>query len=122
MTEDIRVVNLAEKFAMINGHYQPKIVGQINDTHVKIVKIKGEFEWHHHDTEDEMFLVIKGTFKMHLRDKLLIIREGEFVIIPHGVEHKPDADDDVWIMLIEPVGTLNTGTVQNERTVIPETI
>jgi len=117
----MRTVNLAQKLSLFSDHFSPKIVGEINDLHVKLTKMKGEFVWHHHDHEDEMFLVIKGTLHMRLRDNGVerkeLIREGEFIIIPHGVEHLPSAEDEVHMMLLEPKTTLNTGNVKNERTV-----
>ncbi|MGH2568820.1 MAG: cupin domain-containing protein, partial [Bacteroidota bacterium] len=99
-----------------NKHWSPKIVGELNDSYVKLVKFKGEFVWHHHDDEDEMFLVLKGRFLMKLRDGDVWVEEGEFIIIPKGVEHKPVAEEEVHVMLLEPKTTLNTGNVQNERT------
>ena len=113
----IEKVNVVQKLALFSDHWSPKVVGEINDSAVKLVKLQGEFVWHHHDTEDEMFFVIKGRLLMKLRDKDLWLDEGEFVIIPHGVEHMPVAPDEVHIMLFEPKTTLNTGNVQNERTV-----
>jgi mannose-6-phosphate isomerase-like protein (cupin superfamily) len=114
-------VNLAQKLSLFSDHYSPKIVGELNDSHVKLVKLKGEFVWHHHDVEDELFLVIKGTLRMKLFDngqeREVEVKEGEFIIVPHGVEHKPIADEEVHLMLLEPKGTLNTGNVKNERTV-----
>lgn len=111
------VVNLAQKFSLFTEHWSPKIVGELNDFHVKLVKFQGEFVWHHHDEEDEMFLVVKGKLQMRLRDKDLWLSEGEFVIIPHGVEHLPVAPEEVHAVLFEPQSTLNTGNVRNERTV-----
>jgi mannose-6-phosphate isomerase-like protein (cupin superfamily) len=117
----MRTVNLAQKLSLFSDHFSPKIVGEINDLHVKLVKLKGEFVWHHHDSEDEMFLVIKGTLKMRIKDngseREETIREGEFIIIPHGVEHLPSAAEEVHMMLLEPKSTLNTGNVKSERTV-----
>ncbi len=110
-------VNLAEKFKLFQDHWNPRIVGEMNDCYVKLVKFKGEFVWHHHDDEDEMFLVIKGRFLMKLEDRDIQVEEGEFVIIPRGVKHMPVADEEVEVMLIEPKATLNTGNVTNERTV-----
>lgn len=110
-------VSLARAFAQFNEHWSPKIVGTVNDTHVKLVKFAGEFVWHKHDAEDEMFLVVRGRFTMRLRDRDLEVGEGEFVVVPRGVEHMPVADEEVWVMLVEPAGTLNTGDVRNERTV-----
>ncbi len=114
-------VNLAQKFSAFSDYYAPKIAGEINDTHVKLAKLKGEFIWHHHRVEDELFLVVKGTLRMMLkedgRDREVRIGEGEFLIVPHGVEHKPIADEEVHLILLEPKTTLNTGNVRNERTV-----
>ena len=112
-------VNLADKLAKVSGYWSPKIVGQVNDSHVKVVKFQGEFIWHHHDNEDEMFLVVKGTMRMCFHDREVVVREGEFIIVPRGVEHKPVAEDEVHVVLFEPKSTLNTGNVRNERT-LPE--
>ncbi len=111
-------VNLAQKFSMFNDYWSPKIVGELNDSHVKLVKFKGEFVWHHHETEDELFLVVKGSLQIKLRDQDIFLEEGEFVIIPRGVEHLPIAKDEVHVLLLEPKTTLNTGNVGNERTVL----
>jgi mannose-6-phosphate isomerase-like protein (cupin superfamily) len=111
------VVNLAHKFSLFTEHWSPKIAGELNDFYVKLVKFKGEFVWHHHDDEDEMFLVVNGRLQMKLRDKELWLNEGEFVIIPRGVEHLPVAPEEVHVVLFEPKSTLNTGNVQDERTV-----
>ena len=113
----VEKVNLADKLARFADTWSPKIVGEINDAYVKLVKLKGEFVWHHHDTEDEMFLVIKGRLLMRLRDRNLQLDEGEFVIIPRGVEHLPVAEEECHVLLLEPKTTLNTGNVSNERTV-----
>ncbi len=110
-------VNLADKFATFTDHFSPKIVGEVNDTAVKLVKFQGEFVWHHHELEDEMFFVVQGSFEMQFRDKTVHLEPGEFLIVPRGVEHCPKATDEVWIMLIEPKTVLNTGNVVNERTV-----
>jgi mannose-6-phosphate isomerase-like protein (cupin superfamily) len=110
-------VNLAEKFRQFEDYCNPRIIGAVNDCHVKAVKLKGEFIWHHHEHEDELFLVVKGTLRMRFRDRDAIVREGEFIIVPHGIEHMPVADDEVHIILLEPKTTLNTGNVTNERTV-----
>src|SRR5215813_7914063 len=114
-------VNLAQKFSKFTEYYSPKIVGDLNDSHVKLAKLKGEFIWHHHDNEDEMFLVIRGTLRMKYFDgdqeREERIQEGEFIIVPRGVEHKPIADEEVHLMLLEPKTTLNTGNVKNDRTV-----
>jgi len=111
-------VNLAQKFSLFQDYWSPKIVGEINDSHVKLVKLKGEFVWHHHETEDELFLVIKGSLLIKLRDQDIFLEEGEFVIIPRGVEHLPIAKDEVHVLLLEPKTTLNTGNNGNERTVV----
>jgi mannose-6-phosphate isomerase-like protein (cupin superfamily) len=113
----METVNLQQKFAKFSEHYKPHIIGEVNDCHVKVVKLKGEFVWHRHDHEDELFLVVKGTLRMKFRDHESIIREGEFVIVPRRVEHMPVADEEVHVVLIEPKSTLNTGNVTNERTV-----
>ena len=112
-----RTVNLNEKFSLFSDHWKPRIVGELNDAQVKIVKIQGEFVWHHHDTEDELFLVVRGTLRMRFRDREERVGAGEFIIVPRGVEHCPAADEEVHIVLIEPKSTLNTGNVTNERTV-----
>ena len=109
-------INIAEKLSRFSDYYNPRIAGELNGQLVKLVKLKGEFVWHHHDTEDELFYVVKGSFDMHLRDKIITINEGEFLIVPHGVEHKPVAKEEVEIMLFEPASTLNTGNIENEFT------
>ena len=109
-------VNLAQKFGMFSDYCNPRIIGELNGQHVKAVKLKGEFVWHSHEHEDELFLVVKGKFNMELRDKVVEINEGEFFIVPRGVEHKPVADEEVHILLFEPASTLNTGDVENELT------
>ena len=113
----MHTVNLADKFSKFQDYFNPRVLGEINDFVVKAVKLKGEFIWHHHDHEDEMFLVVKGTLRMKFRTHEAVVREGEFVIVPHGVEHKPVADEEVHIILLEPKTTLNTGNIVNERTV-----
>ena len=110
-------VNLAQKFSLFPEYWSPKIAGEFNDSYVKLAKLKGEFVWHHHGAEDELFLVVKGKLLIKLRDRDIWLEEGEFVIIPRGVEHMPVAEDEVHVVLIEPKTTLNTGNVQNERTV-----
>lgn len=114
-------VNLAQKFSVFADHYRPKIVGEINDAYVKLVKLQGDFVWHHHENEDELFLVLKGELRMRFREngteREVTIRPGEFIIVPRGVEHLPSADEETHIMLLEPKSTLNTGTIHNERTV-----
>ncbi len=109
-------VNLAEKFSKFNDHFSPKIVGELNGQQVKLVKFAGPFVWHHHEQEDELFYVVKGKLKMQLREKSIEIFPGEFIIIPKGTEHCPDADEEVWIMLFEPATTLNTGNTENDLT------
>ena len=109
-------VNLAAKFALFDEYWSPKIVGELNGQHVKLAKLKGEFVWHHHEAEDEMFLVVRGQLTMKLRDRDIVLNPGEFVIVPRGVEHKPVAAEEVQVLLFEPQGTLNTGNVQDEHT------
>jgi mannose-6-phosphate isomerase-like protein (cupin superfamily) len=109
-------VNLAEKFARFTDYANPRIAGELNDSYVKLVKLKGEFVWHHHESEDEMFLIVKGQLVMKLRDRDVVLNEGEFFIVPKGVEHKPVAAEEVQIVLLEPKSTLNTGNVRNEIT------
>lgn len=113
----MQTINLKEKFSLIHDQWSPRILGEINDCAIKAVKLQGEFIWHHHSTEDELFLVTKGTLRMRFRDHEAVVREGEFVIVPHGVEHLPVADEEVHLLLIEPKNTLNTGNITNERTV-----
>ena len=112
----IEKVNISEKFKLFDEHWSPKIAGEVNDTYVKLVKFQGEFVWHKHDAEDEMFLVVKGSMTMKLRDGDIELEEGEFIIIPRGVEHMPVADAEAHVILFEPKTTLNTGDVRNERT------
>jgi mannose-6-phosphate isomerase-like protein (cupin superfamily) len=112
----MQTVNLQQKFSTITDYWQPRIAGEINDAYVKLVKFKGDFVWHKHDHEDEMFLVVQGEFTMKLRDGDKLVREGEFFIVPRGVEHCPSAENEVSVMLLEPKSTLNTGDVRNERT------
>jgi mannose-6-phosphate isomerase-like protein (cupin superfamily) len=113
----METVNLAETFSKFQDYWKPRLLGRVNDFNVKAVKLKGEFLWHHHEKEDELFLVVKGTLRMKFRDHETVVREGEFVIVPHGVEHLPVADEEVHIILFEPETTLNTGNISNERTV-----
>jgi mannose-6-phosphate isomerase-like protein (cupin superfamily) len=112
----MHVVNLAEKFAAFADCWSPKIAGELNDTYVKLVKLKGEFIWHHHENEDELFLVVSGRLRMRFRDGEVTVNPGEFLIVPRGVEHLPVAEEEVHVVLIEPRSTLNTGNVRNERT------
>lgn len=110
-------VNLAEELSRFSEHWSPKIVGELNGQQVKLAKLQGEFIWHRHEQEDELFLVLKGALDIHLRDRVVHLEQGEFFIVPKGVEHKPVADEEASVMLLEPATTLNTGNVRNERTV-----
>jgi mannose-6-phosphate isomerase-like protein (cupin superfamily) len=113
----IKTVSLVEKLGSFQDYWSPKVVGELNDCFVKLVKLKGEFVWHHHEAEDELFLVVKGSLLIKLRDRDIRVEEGEFVIIPRGVDHLPVADEEVQVLLLEPKSTLNTGNQANERTV-----
>jgi mannose-6-phosphate isomerase-like protein (cupin superfamily) len=114
-------VNLSQKLSLFTDHYSPKIVGEVNDVYVKLVKLQGDFMWHHHDHEDELFFVVKGSLRMRVRENgtecEFMVQPGEFIIIPRGVEHLPSADAETHVMLLEPKTTLNTGNVESERTV-----
>jgi len=121
-------INLSQKLALINDHWNPRIIGELNGQYLKLVKFKGPFTWHHHETEDEMFLVVKGRFRMEFREngsetsepnvrRDVWLEEGEFIIVPRGVEHRPVADEEAEVLLFEPASTLNTGNVQDEFTV-----
>lgn len=112
----MEAVNLAEKLSKVREPWSPKIVGEVNDTYIKVVRFAGEFLWHHHEHEDELFWVLKGTMRMRFRDRDVMVHPGEFIIVPRGVEHMPVAKGEVEVVLIEPKTTLNTGNVQNERT------
>lgn len=116
----ITPINLAQKFAQITEYWSPRIAGELNGNVVKLAKIKGEFVWHHHADEDELFLVVKGRMVMQLRDGDRVVNEGELIIIPRGVEHCPKADEECHILLFEPLGTLNTGNIEDARTVRDE--
>ena len=118
----IEPIDLPDKFGLFREYWHPKIVGDLNDSYVKVAKLKGEFIWHRHESEDELFLVVKGTLTIKLRDKTLTLHPGQFVIIPKGVEHLPVAEHEVHVLLLEPKTTVNTGDVENERTVTPEWI
>ncbi len=118
----IEVANLEDKFARIPEYWHPRIAGELNDSYVKLARLKGEFVWHHHEQEDELFLVVKGTLRIRLRDGELVVKSGEFVIIPRGVEHLPVAEQEVQVLLLEPKSTVNTGNVTSERTVASEWI
>lgn len=113
----IEKINVADKFSQFTDYFNPRIAGELNGQQVKLVKFQGEFVWHHHDNEDELFYVVKGSFDMHLRDKIITINAGELLIMPRGVEHKPVAKEVVEILLFEPASTLNTGNIENELTV-----
>ncbi|MBL0159612.1 MAG: cupin domain-containing protein [Bryobacterales bacterium] len=116
-------VNLRTKLALFTDHWAPRIVGELNGQHVKLVKFQGEFVWHKHDVEDEMFLVLHGTFQMEFRDRTVSLTEGEFLIVPRGIEHRPVAAEEVHVLLFEPAGTLNTGDATDARTVVhPENL
>jgi mannose-6-phosphate isomerase-like protein (cupin superfamily) len=113
----MQTVNLKEKFSRFSDYWKPRIIAEVNDCYLKAVKFKGDFLWHHHDNEDELFLVLKGTLRMKFRDGDKIVREGEFITVPRGVEHCPVAESEVEVVLIEPKSTLNTGNIVSERTV-----
>jgi mannose-6-phosphate isomerase-like protein (cupin superfamily) len=110
-------VNLGEKLARLHEHWSPRVVGELNGQLLKLVKFQGEFLWHHHEAEDELFLVVKGRFRMEFRDRHVWLEEGEFLIVPRNVEHRPVAETETHVLLFEPASTLNTGNVQNERTI-----
>jgi len=118
----VNVVNIAHKFSLFHEFWSPRIAGELNDAYVKLVKLKGEFVWHHHESEDELFLVVKGKLLIKLRERDLWLEEGEFVIIPKGVEHCPVAEEEVHVVLLEPKATVNTGNAQNERTIAAQWI
>jgi mannose-6-phosphate isomerase-like protein (cupin superfamily) len=122
MGETIDKINIKEKFALFDEHWSPKIVGELNGQHVKLVKLHGEFVWHHHEQEDELFLVLGGRLRMDFRDRRVWVEQGEFIIVPRGVEHRPVAEEVVHVMLFEPATTLNTGNVRNELTATEERI
>jgi len=113
----MKKVNLIEKFALFDEHWTPKIVGELNGQYVKLAKLKGEFVWHHHEGEDEMFLVVNGSLRMRLPEEEVVVGAGEFLIVPRGVEHCPVADEEVHVLLFEPKSTAHTGNVQSEMTV-----
>lgn len=112
-------VNLTEKFALINEHWRPKVVGELNGQEVKLVKFQGAFPWHHHEREDEMFMALRGSFRIEFRDKTIELSEGEFVIVPRGVEHRPVAESEVEVLLFEPAQLLNTGNIVDEKFTAP---
>lgn len=112
----LQKVNVLEKLALFNDHWNPRIVGEVNDSHIKLTKLKGDFVWHHHENEDELFLVVKGELIIELKDQEpIVLKEGEFFIVPKGVEHRPVAKEEVHVILIEPKSTLNTGNVKDEQ-------
>jgi mannose-6-phosphate isomerase-like protein (cupin superfamily) len=112
----VEKINIAQKLEQFSDYFNPRIVGELNGQHVKLVKFNGEFVWHHHEKEDEMFLVIQGAFTMQLRDKNVYLKKGDFIIIPKGTEHRPVAEEEVQVMLFEPANTLNTGSARTELT------
>lgn len=112
----MKKVNITEKLALFSDHWNPRIVGELNGQHVKLVKFKGAFVWHQHDAEDELFYVLKGQFDMEFRDRTVTIRENEFIIVPRGVEHRPVAEEEVAVMLFEPASTVNTGDAESAMT------
>jgi mannose-6-phosphate isomerase-like protein (cupin superfamily) len=112
-------VNLAEKLALINEHWRPKVVGELNGQEVKVVKFQGEFPWHQHENEDEMFMALKGNFRIEFRDKTVELSEGEFIVVPRGVEHRPVAEEEVEVLLFEPVNVQNTGNIEDEKFTAP---
>jgi len=116
--EIIKKINISEKFNLFKDYWNPRIIGELNNQHVKLAKLKGDFIWHKHDKEDEMFMVIKGKLKIEFRNKSVILNEGELIIVPRGIEHKPVAEEEVQVLLFEPVTTLNTGDIKNERTIL----
>ncbi len=122
MEATIDKVNIKDKFALFDEHWSPKIVGELNGQHVKLVKLHGEFVWHHHEREDELFLALEGRLRMDFRDRRAWVEQGEFIVVPRGVEHRPVAEEEVHVMLFEPATTLNTGNVRNELTATEERI
>jgi len=110
-------INLTEKLALFSAHWSPKVVAALNGQHVKLVKFRGPFVWHHHAHEDELFLVVHGSFRMEFRDRTVELREGEMIVVPRGVEHRPVADEEVSVLLFEPASTVNTGSNPGDKTV-----
>jgi mannose-6-phosphate isomerase-like protein (cupin superfamily) len=111
------VINLADKFSLFSDHWNPRVIASLNGQEVKLVRFQGAFDWHHHENEDELFFVVKGSFRMSFRDGDVELREGELIVVPRGVEHRPVADEEVQVMLFEPASTVNTGNVVTEKTV-----
>ena len=118
----MEAIDLRQKFTKINETWQPKIIASLNENYVKLAKLKGDFIWHQHEREDELFLVVRGNLVIELRDKVVRLNEGDLVVIPRGMEHRPIAEEEVWVMLVEPQTTVNTGNITNERTVSAEWI
>lgn len=117
MLPNLDKITLRSKYDLVDDYWHPRIIGELNGQYVKIAKIKGEFVWHDHANEDELFFVVRGRFRMEFRDRTVFLAKGDMLIVPRGVEHRPVADEECWIMLFEPAETLHTGTVQSERTV-----
>jgi mannose-6-phosphate isomerase-like protein (cupin superfamily) len=115
-------INLAEKFSRITEHFRPKVVAELNGQEVKAVKVRGEFVWHHHEHEDELFLVVRGQLRIEFRDRVVVLEPGEMVVVPRGVEHRPVAEDETEILLFEPAATRNTGNVEHETLTAPNGI
>lgn len=113
-------VNLDQKLSLFTERWSPKVIAELNGQHVKVAKLEGEYVWHHHETEDEMFLVVRGRLEMHLRDRVVALGGGELIVVPHGVEHKPVARTEAHVVLFEPASTVNTGNVRSERTIDPK--
>jgi len=119
----VEKLNLADKLALVDDHWHPRIVAELNGQAVKVVKVQGTFVWHHHEVEDELFLVLRGRLRMDFRDRAVWLEEGEAIVVPRGVEHRPHADEEASILLFEPASTLNTGNAEDPRTVArPERI
>ena len=116
----IEAVNLAQKLTLFQEYWSPKVVGELNENYLKVVKVKGEFVWHKHDDDDELFLVLKGRLVIQLRDQEITLNEGDFVVIPKGVEHRPVAEDEAHVLLVEPKTVVNTGDATDERTIAPD--
>jgi mannose-6-phosphate isomerase-like protein (cupin superfamily) len=113
----MQIVNINQKFGLFHDHWSPKIIGELNGQEVKLAKVKGEFVWHDHKNEDELFFIVKGKLKIEFRDKTVELNEGEMIVVPKGVEHRPIAEEEVWIMLFEPAEIKHTGEVKHELTV-----
>lgn len=113
----MKAINIKSKFDQFDDHWSPKIIAELNGQHIKLAKIQGEFVWHNHEDEDEMFLVYKGTLNMEFRDKCVVLNEGEMVVVPKGVDHRPIADDECWLLLFEPIDTKHTGDIEHQLTV-----